>query len=114
MLKKKLLADIPSLTIVTVSEWLANMMKQSHLKNRSIEVIHNGIDIKTFSPQALSTRERYGIDKQKKIVLGVASPWSERKGLKDYVNPSLIPDNYFQQFLGVFVGLTVCFSAIAS
>ena len=30
------------------------------------------------------------------------------------VNPSLIPDNYFQQFLGVFVGLTICFSATAS
>ena len=29
-------------------------------------------------------------------------------------NPSLIPDNYFQQFLGVFVGLTVCFSETAS
>lgn len=30
------------------------------------------------------------------------------------INPSLIPDNYFQQFLGVFVGLTVCLSAKAS
>ena len=30
------------------------------------------------------------------------------------INPSLIPDNYFQQFLGVFVGLTICFSATAS
>ena len=30
------------------------------------------------------------------------------------LNPSLIPDNYFQQFLGVFVGLTVCLSATAS
>ena len=29
-------------------------------------------------------------------------------------NPSLIPDNYFQQFLEVFVGLTVCLSATAS
>lgn len=103
MLKKKLLADIPSLTIVTVSEWLANMMKQSHLKNRSIEVIHNGIDIKTFSPQALSTRERYGIDKQKKIVLGVASPWSERKGLKDYVKLSKELDS---RFVIVLIGLS--------
>ena len=30
------------------------------------------------------------------------------------INPSLIPDNYFQQFLGVFVELTVCLSATAS
>ena len=30
------------------------------------------------------------------------------------LNLSLIPDNYFQQFLGVFVGITVCLSAKAS
>ena len=103
LLKKKLLADIPSLTIVTVSEWLANMMKQSHLKNRSIEVIHNGIDINTFSPQPISTRKRYCIDKQKIIVLGVASPWSERKGLKDYVKLSKELDS---RFVILLVGLT--------
>ena len=104
LLKKKLLADIPSLTIVTVSEWLANMMKQSHLKNRSIEVIHNGIDIKTFFPQQIITREKYGIDKQKKIILlGVASPWSERKGLKDYVKLSKELDS---RFVILLVGLT--------
>lgn len=103
LLKKKLLADIPSLTIVTVSEWLANMMKQSHLKNRSIEVIHNGIDINTYSPQPISTRKRYCIDKQKIIVLGVASPWSERKGLKDYVKLSKELDS---RFVILLVGLT--------
>lgn len=103
LLKKKLLADIPSLTIVTVSEWLANMMKQSHLKNRSIEVIHNGIDINTFSPQPISTRKRYCIDNQKIIVLGVASPWSERKGLKDYVKLSKELDS---RFVILLVGLS--------
>ena len=29
-------------------------------------------------------------------------------------NPSLIPYNYFQLFLVVFIGLTTCFSAMAS
>ena len=32
----------------------------------------------------------------------------------NYITPSLIPDNYFQQFLVVFVGPTVCLSATAS
>ena len=36
------------------------------------------------------------------------------EALFEKLNPSLIPDNYFQQFLGVFVGLTVCLSAKAS
>ncbi len=85
-LKKKLLAEIPSLTIVAVSEWLGDNIRQSHLKNRPIEVIHNGIDIHTFSPQPTNVYERYGIDKSKKIVLGVAAVWDKRKGLTDFYN----------------------------
>ena len=83
-LKKQLLADIPSLTIVPVSEWLGDNIRQSHLKDRNIEVIHNGIDIKTFSPQPTNAHERYGIDKSRKIVLGVAALWNARKGLNDF------------------------------
>lgn len=83
-LKKQLCAVIPSLTIVPVSEWLGDNIRQSHLKNRDIQVIHNGIDIKTFSPQPTNAHERYGIDKQKKIVLGVAAVWDTRKGLNDF------------------------------
>ncbi len=84
-LKKQLMAAMPSLTIVPVSEWLADNIRQSHLKNRRIEVIHNGIDIHTFSPQPTTAHERYGISKEKKIVLGVAAVWDERKGLNDFL-----------------------------
>lgn len=83
-LKKQLMANIPSLTIVPVSEWLGDNIRQSHLKNRNIQVIHNGIDIKIFSPQPTNAYERYGIDKKKKIVLGVATLWDARKGLNDF------------------------------
>lgn len=84
LLKQRLLADIPSLTIIPVSEWLANNIRKSHIKNRSIQVIHNGIDINTFCPQAISAHERYGIDRAKKIILGVAAVWDSRKGLDDF------------------------------
>lgn len=83
-LKKKLVANIPSLTIVPVSEWLGNNIRQSHLKDRPIEVIHNGIDIHTFSPQPTDAHELYGINIGKKIILGVAAIWDERKGLIDF------------------------------
>ena len=103
-LKKQLMAEIPSLTIVAVSEWLANMMKQSHLKHRKIEVIHNGVDIQTFSPQPpIADDEKYGIDWNKKILLGVASLWDERKGLHDYIELSKRLDD---RFVIVLVGLT--------
>ena len=83
-LKKELLAAIPSLTIVPVSDWLGNNIRQSHLKDRPIEVIHNGIDIHTFSPQPTDAHERYGFDRHKKIILGVAALWDARKGLNDF------------------------------
>lgn len=82
-LKKKLLADISSLTIVPVSDWLGDKIRLSLLKNRPMQVIHNGIDVNIFSPQPINAHERYGIDSDKKIVLGVAAVWDERKGLDD-------------------------------
>ena len=83
-LKKNLCAGLKSLTIVPVSEWLADNMRQSHLKDRPIEVIHNGIDINVFRPQSMDVHKRYGIDEGKKIVLGVAAVWDARKGLTDF------------------------------
>lgn len=83
-LKKLLTAEITSLTIVPVSEWLGNIIRQSHLKTRPIQVIHNGIDIHTFSPQITTIYERYGICPGKIIILGVAAVWDERKGLRDF------------------------------
>lgn len=83
-LKKSLLAGIPSLTIVPVSEWLADNIRQSYLKERPIKVIHNGIDISTFSPQPITAHDRYCIDSNKKIILGVAAVWDTHKGLDDF------------------------------
>lgn len=78
--KKQLLRDT-DLTVVTPSQWLADIMKQSFLKNHSIEVIHNGIDLNIFKPRKSDFRSRYGIADQKKILLGVAFDWGVRKGL---------------------------------
>lgn len=83
-LKKELLAAIPSLTIVPVSDWLGDNIRQSHLKDRPIYVIHNGIDIHTFCPQPTDAYVRYGIHKEKKIVLGVAALWDTCKELDDF------------------------------
>ena len=101
-LKKDLLADISSLTVVPVSEWLGGTISQSHLKDRPIQVIHNGIDINTFSPQPKNAHERYGIDKHKKIVLGVAAVWDERKGLNDIYElaKKLSPKDYATVIVG--------------
>lgn len=102
-LKKQLLAKIPSLTIVPVSEWLGDTIRQSHLKKHPIKVIHNGIDLNVFSPQSNNVHERYCIDKQKKIILGVACPWGDRKGLRDYWELGRRLDD---RFVIILVGLS--------
>ena len=103
-LKKQLFSKIPSLTIVPVSEWLGNTIRQSYLKEHPIKVIHNGIDITMFSPRISGLYEQFCIDNQKKIILlGVACPWSNRKGLRDYLELSERLDN---RFVIILVGLS--------
>ncbi len=81
--KKKLLSDL-DMTIVCPSEWLAERVRQSFLKDKRIVVIHNGIDTSIFHPvEADSLREELGIPEGNKVVLSVAPDiMSERKGGK--------------------------------
>lgn len=93
-MKKNLMAELPSLTIVPVSEWLGAEIAQSHLKNRPIEVIHNGIDLNVFRPQQVNAHfiEKFRNKKQnfgdKILVLGVSSVWNKSKGLMDFIKLS--------------------------
>lgn len=102
-LKKQLLADIPSLTIVAVSDWLACMMKQSFFKNRSIEVIHNGVDVDVFKPVHSNCLDKYSLQNVK-YVIAVASTWTAAKGLDDYFKISKILSNDIKI---VLVGLSI-------
>lgn len=77
-----------NLTIVTPSEWLAGLVKQSFLKDYPVKVINNGIDLSVFKPTPSTFREKYGILKNKFIVLGVAFGWGKRKGLDVFIELS--------------------------
>ena len=87
--RKKALVDGLDLTIITPSEWLAGVVKDSFMKDFPVMVINNGIDLNVFKPivhtdeELNCIRKKYGII-GKKILLGVADVWSERKGFADY------------------------------
>ena len=49
-LKKSLFASCPNLTLVPVSHWMGGFVKESFLKDKHVEVIHNGIDLTVFKP----------------------------------------------------------------
>jgi len=83
--KKQNFSAIKSLTIVPVSNWLGSIVQNSFLKDKRVNVIQNGIDIRTFQPIASNSLiEQYNLA-VKRIILGVASPWSSKKGLRDFV-----------------------------
>ena len=83
-LKKKELLLGQDLTIVTPSAWLADLVKQSFLRDYPVKIINNGIDLEVFKPVEGDFRKRYQIE-NKKIVLGVAFGWDKRKGLDVFV-----------------------------
>ena len=99
--KKELFTKIPNLTIVTPSEWLAGLVRQSFLKGCRIEVINNGINLGDFAPMKSDVREKYGLE-NKKIVLGVSSSWSKSKGLDDFIQ---VAEKLPKEYQVVLIGL---------
>lgn len=102
-LKKKLFTSLPNLTLVPVSKWLAGILEESFMKDFPIKVINNGINKEVFKPSADSDfRVKHRLV-NKFILLGVASIWSPRKGLKDFIALSKLLDSDYQI---VLIGLT--------
>ncbi len=99
--KKNAFTGVRNMTIITPSEWLANLVRQSFLKDYVIEVQHNRIDLSIFKPTSSEFRIKYNL-KGRKIVLGVASTWNERKGLKDFLRLfELLDDTYAIVLVGL-------------
>ena len=92
---------VRNMTLITPSQWLADLVKQSFLKEYPVEVHYNTIDTSVFKPTPSDFRERYGLT-DKKIALGVASIWDERKGLSDLLKLSELLDDEWRV---VIVGL---------
>lgn len=103
--KKRIFTNVPfdRMEIVTPSYWLAGLVKQSFLKDYSVTVRHNKIDTEIFKPTPSDFRDQHGIG-SRVMILGVASTWSERKGLADFVRLANELDS--QRYVIVLVGLT--------
>ena len=100
-LKKKWFTGVKNMTIVTPSEWLAGLARESYLKQYPIEVINNGIDLNVFKPTHSNFRKQYGIPGDKYIVLGVSFAWGYRKGLDCFVE---MAEKLGEQYQIVLVG----------
>jgi len=102
--KKELFTSLKRLTIVTVSKWLSNILKQSYLSEYPFIVINNGINTDIFKPtQVNEIIIKHRLDR-KFIVLGVASNWTPNKGFNDFIQLSKQLGSDFQIIL---VGLSL-------
>lgn len=100
--KKEWFTGVKDLTIVTPSQWLADLVQQSFLKEYPVPVIHNGIDLAVFKPTESDFREKYNIPPTKKLLLGVAFGWGVRKGLDVFIELAKRLDK--EQYQIVLVG----------
>lgn len=100
--KRKAFQGVNNLTIVTVSYWLKEQVKQSFLNDYGIETIYNGVDLNIFKPLNQNVcKEKLGYSGFK-IILGVANEWSDGKGLHSFIE---ISKNISSDFKIVLVGL---------
>ncbi|WP_051411519.1 glycosyltransferase [Ruminococcus flavefaciens] len=93
--KKHWFTKIDNLQIITPSQWLADFVKQSFLKDYPISVINNGIDLNIFRPTKSDFRQNNSLE-SKYIILGVAYGWGKKKGLDVFIELSKRLDNRFQ------------------
>lgn len=99
--KKKAFTGVRDLKIVVPSKWLEELVKESYLNEYPVEVVYNRINNSVFQPTQGDFRRKYGLE-NKKVLLGVANPWSPRKGLADFIElAETIGDEYRIVLVGV-------------
>lgn len=82
--KKAAFTGVEKMQLIVPSRWLADLVRQSYLGEYPVEICPNTIDSEIFRPTTGSFRETYGLT-DKKMILGVASAWTERKGYRDFL-----------------------------
>ena len=102
-LKKELFNSIDNLTLVPVSSWLASYVKESYLSEKSIQVIYNGVDLEKFKPLDKGRLQSKHALQGKYVILGVASPWNQRKGLNDFLT---LREKLDESYAIILVGLS--------
>lgn len=87
--KKNLFTGLKNIELITPSNWLKGLVSKSFLGEYNIKTIYNGINLDIFKPGDFNDiKDKYNIPKNKKILLGVANIWEERKGLNIFLELS--------------------------
>lgn len=101
--KKELFGKLKYLSVVGVSDWIANEAKESRVFSSTCNIsrIYNWIDITKFKPTEYEGLKRELGLNNKFVLLSVASGWSEKKGLDKILDLSNdLPDNVVIVLIG--------------
>ena len=80
--KKALFTGIENLFLEVPSEWLANLVRESFLKDYPIRVVPNKVDTGVFHPTKSDFRQRMGLEGSFRT--GRCNVWEPRKGFADF------------------------------
>ena len=100
--KQDAFTGVKDMELIVPSHWLAELVKQSFLGEYPVKICPNTINTDIFRPTAGNFREKYGLT-DKKLILGVAGGWTERKGYQDFLKLRHILD---ESCMLVLVGVT--------
>lgn len=100
--KRSFFTSLKQLELVTHSYWLQALVKESFLQAVPVNVMPSAVNLDVFKPTSSELRNKYQLG-SKKIILGCASVWSQRKGLSDFVQLSRLLNAEYQI---VLIGLS--------
>lgn len=100
--KKELFTSVDNMEIITHSKWLSDLVQKSYLSAFKTHVTPSAINLDLFKPLESDIKDKFKIE-DKKVILGCASIWSERKGLNDFFKLNKLIDSKYQI---VLIGLS--------
>lgn len=77
--KRELFTSINDMTIVTVSEWLKQIVKQSYLNKYHVQRIFNGVNTQIFKEKDVSDLKKQLHLENKFVILGMAGKWLDER-----------------------------------
>lgn len=91
--RKKYFGRIKNLSVVGVSQWIANEARKTLFNDRNVLAIYNGIDTEFFVPTPSDFRKKHGLE-DKFLILAPANKWLKpiNKETFDMVSKNLPSD----------------------
>lgn len=100
--KKALFSVVENLTIVSPSIWMTERIKKSFLNEYSNITINNGINTSLFDVIQDLPIKKDVLFAEKKVLLGVASKWTKKKGLTVFNElANILSNEYMIILIGV-------------